>query len=112
MEHSIRSSPTFLGGVGRRMPPHLQGRNPIGSVVVGENQTYFLTKCCWEMLRSKVERCSMEDGDKKIEFETHCSYQEMSIIMKIDFLMSGETKSKKTLTTKTSYGQQGAPGNP
>jgi len=54
----------------------------------------------------------MEDGDKKIEFETHCSYQEMSIIMKIDFLMSGETKSKKTLTTKTSYGQQGAPGNP
>ena len=36
----------------------------------------------WEMLSSKIERRSMEDGDKKKEFETHLSYQEVSTIWK------------------------------
>ena len=55
-------------------------------------------KCCLAILRSKIERCSMEDGDKKEEFETHCNYQEMSNMLRNTILMSRKTKSGKTST--------------
>ena len=38
----------------------------------------FLANLCCEMLRSKIERCSTEDGDNKEQIETHFGYQEIT----------------------------------
>ena len=35
-------------------------------------------KYSWERLSKKIERCSMEDWEKKEEIETHSSHKEMS----------------------------------
>ena len=55
------------------------------------------------MFKSKLERCSMENGTKmkhsKPIVKVFC-YQGMLTILKIDFLKSGETKSIETSTEK------------